>query len=412
METSLSGLRVVDVTQGISGPFATKILAGLGAEVIKVERPGGDPARSWSPICHGDQEVPHSALFQFLNKNKQSIEINLKASASREAFTRLVANADVVVESYRPGTMERLGLSYGQLQRVRPSLVMTSISNFGSKGPLRDFEATELNIFALGGRMAASGTRPRPPVRLLGGSSLFMAGTVAAGATLIALRGRKKDGMGDHLDVSIANTILGEPDRGLCLYSYSKINMERLDGHRPYQSFPAADGFVVINVNRGIERVANMIGRPELASDPRFTSNAARLDHANELEPLIIEWTVTRTKAEIVAAAREYRVIAAPVATMPEVLNEPALRNREFFKDAPRAGCACTSLEIGPPFRIHTAPGLGWRDQQPAPPLGHHTEQVLQTVAGMSASEVAGVVRANRSGEEPWRHPAPVEVSE
>jgi len=395
---SLSHLRVIDLTQGIGGPFATKLLAGQGAEVIKVERPGGDPARAWSPMCRSGDSQPHSALFSFLNTNKSSVVLNLKDTAARDVLLRLVATSDVVCESYCPGTLARLGLSFEELQHARPGIVLTSISNFGQKGSLRDFEATELNIFAFGGRMAASGTRPRPPVRLLGGSGLFMAGTVAAVATLAALRGRKIDGHGDHLDISIANAIIGEPDRGFCLYGYSYINMERLDGHRPYQSFPAADGFVVINVNRGIERVANMIGRPELSTDPRFTSNQARLDNADELEPMIIEWTVSRTKAEIIHAAREHRVIAAPVATIPEVLEQRVLRDRGFFRTVSGSACRCQSLEIGPPFRNHLAPGLGWQPQTPAPELGQDTERVLTELAGLSSSEVGQITGANTGG--------------
>ncbi len=391
--------RILDLTQSIAGPYATKLLADYGADVIKVERPPyGDQAREWQPFCSGGGSR-HSAFFSFLNANKSSVALDLRHPSGREALLRLARHCDAVVENFKPGVMERLGLSYRDLRGVRDDVVLTSISNFGQKGAFRDFEATELNIFALGGRMAASGTRPRPPVRLLGGSSLFMAGTVAAGATLIALRGRDRDGLGDHLDVSIANVILGEPDRGLCLYSYSGINMERLDGPRPYQAFPAADGFVVINVNRGIERIAEMIGRPELASDPRFSSNVARQEHADSLEPLIIEWTVARTKAEVVAESHKFRVIAAPVATIPEVLANPGLRARDYFQSIPGARCPCQETQPGSPFRIHTVPNLGWSLRRPAPAVGSDTCPVLADVGGFSPTEIEQLLRCGAAFE-------------
>ena len=393
MRGPLSGIRILDLTQAISGPYGTKLLAGYGAEVIKVERLGGDPARRFQPICSGADGESHSALFSFLNTNKASVSLNLKDPSARDALLRVAVRCDAVIESFRPGTMERLGLPYEALRDVRQDIVLTSISNFGQKGAFRDFEATELNIFAFGGRMAASGTRPRPPVRLLGGTSLFMAGTVAAGATLIALRGAKRDGNGDHLDISIANVVLGEPDRGLCLYSYSGINMERLDGPRPYQVFPASDGFVVIAVNRGIERVAEMIGRPELTNDQRFSSNVSRQEHADELEPIIIAWTVARTKSEILAEANIHRVVAAPVATMPEVLRNSHLERRRYFRSVPGARCNCEEVQPGPPFRIHTTANSGWSLDRPAPLLGGDTQRVLKEIGGLSDLDIERLVR-------------------
>lgn len=399
----LSGLRILDLTQGIAGPYATRLLAAYGATVIKLERPPvGDPCRRWRPFCGEDE--PHGALFSFLNADKASIVIDLKRPEGREALLCLVTNFDAVIESFQPGVMDRLGLSYETLSRSRPGLVVTSISNFGQTGAFRDFEATDLTIFALAGRMAATGTRPRPPVRLLGGASLFFAGTIAAGATLIALRGRKNDGMGDHLDISIANGLLGSPDRALCLFSYSGINVERPDGPRPYQVFPAADGFVVIAVNRGLDRIAEMIGKPEIAADPRFASNLSRQEHAGDLEPIIIEWTVTRTKSEIIAEAGKHRVVAAPVATMAEVLANDHLHARRFFRSVPGATCRCQSIQPGPPFRIHTADHLGWALESGAPPLGRDTRGILMGIAGLTKSEVDNLAAESVIIDKPEEH--------
>lgn len=399
----LRGIRVLDFSQRIAGPYATKLLSDYGAEVVKVEPPSGDPCRSYSPICPGNGR-PHSALFQFLNAGKQKVSINAKDPAGRELLLRLAANADLVVESFRPGTMASLGLGFDDLTAVKPDALLLSVSSYGQKGTFRNYLATELNVFALGGRMAASGTKPRPPVRLLAGSSLFLAGNVAATAAMAALHGRDRSGEPDHIDVSIANVILGEPDRGLCLFSYSGTNVERPDGPRPFQTFPAADGFVVINVNRGIERVAAMIGHPEIASDPRFANNVARQENSSELEAFIMEWTVPRTKKEIVEASRLSRVICAPVATMREVLENEHLHARDFFRRQDNGTCECRSTGIGPPFRIHTCNSWGWTPRQLEMEIGSHSMETLQSLglkqATLEVLKSSGTVRTDtKEGE-------------
>jgi crotonobetainyl-CoA:carnitine CoA-transferase CaiB-like acyl-CoA transferase len=371
----LHGLRILDLTHHIAGPYCTKLLADYGAEVIKVERPpDGDALRRWQPA---------GALFTYLNANKASVMLDLKRPEGREALLGVAMRCDAVVENFMPDVLERLRLDYDTLRAVNPTIVLTSISNFGRHGPFRSYEATELTVFAFGGRMSASGVKPRPPVRLLGGSSEFMAGTVAAGATLIALR----TGQADHIDVSIANVILGEPDRALCLTAYSGVDIERPDAPRPFQVFPGADGWVVMNLNRGIERVAEMIGMPELAEDPRFANNLARQQNAAELEGLIIAWTAVRTKAEIVAEARRFRVIASPVNTIPEVLASSHLRERAYFRTA-QARDGRSFTVPGPPFRIHTLPDGGWSLRDAAPRPGQDTVQVLASLGGLSRSAI------------------------
>lgn len=396
----LHGLRILDLTHHVAGPYCTKLLADYGAEVIKVERPpGGDDSRRWHPRIQGTAGEAVSALFTYLNANKASVMLDVKRPEGREALLRLAACCDAVVENFMPDVLERLAIGYDALHAANPNIVLTSISNFGRQGPFRNYEATELTVFAFGGRMAASGIKPRPPVRLLGGSSEFMAGTVAAGATLIALR----TGRADHIDISIANVILGEPDRALCFTSYSGVDMERADAPRPFQVFPGADGWVVMNLNRGIERVADMIGMPELARNPRFASNLARQQNAAELEGYIIGWTAVRTKAEIVEQARRFRVIASPVQTMPEVLASSHLRERDYFRPAPVPDGSDLTVP-GPPFRIHTLPDGGWSLRTAAPRPGQDTVRVLESLGGLSRSAIdslieRGVAVAEMAGE-------------
>lgn len=391
----LGAIRVLDLTQCLAGPYATKLLADYGAEVLKIERPPfGDPARAWGPMCRSNDGEGHSAVFTFLNTNKQSLMVDLERQEGRDLLIRLIAQSDVVVENFRPGVMKRLGFDYEELRLARPDVILVSISNYGQTSSFRDYEATELNVFALGGGMALSGIYPRPPIRLIPGSSLFLAGNVAAAAVLAALRRRRHTGAGDHIDVSIANVLLGMPDRSLCLSSYRGEDAQRVDAPKPFQSFPASDGFVVINVNRGIERIAEMIGEPDLAADPRFASGPARLQNAEALEAIIIGWTVERTKTEIVDTCARYRVIAAPVASTAEVLQNSHLHARSYFSAVSGASCPCQATQPGPPFRLHGASHWGWTLRRVPLAPGGDGPAVVQRVLHCGEEQIKALIQA------------------
>lgn len=211
---ALSDLRVLDLTWYIAGPYCTKLLADYGAQVIKVERPGrGDPARRMGPFPNDEPHPEKSGLFLYLNTNKKSVTINLKSTTGIELLRELVREADVLVENFAPRVMPSLGLSYHMLSNINPALVMVSISNFGQIGPYRDYRASELILYGIGGAMNATGTLDGGPLKLGGNVVQYQAGVVAAVATMGAVLASRFRGVGQHVDISIIETQLGSIDR-------------------------------------------------------------------------------------------------------------------------------------------------------------------------------------------------------
>ena len=390
----LSDLRVVDLTHGIAGPYCTKLLADFGADVIKVERPGaGDYARHEGPF---PQDVPHpekSGLFLHLNTNKRSITLDLKTAQGVEVVKELVKSADVLVENFRPGVTASLGLDYDTLSKINPNLIMTSISNFGQTGPYRDYIASELTLFGMGGRMNASGFPDRYPLRLGGNHVQYQAGNNAAMATLFALHGRNYQGMGgQYIDVSIFETQMASINGrmvGLLQYQYNGDIGVRLGGVRigyPAGIYPCADGYV--NITAGAmfwPRTIAMLGMPELENS-KFAPPMGQLDldAKEEFEETIwFPWIFQRTRAEVVAACQEFEIPSAGINDFQDVVdNLPQLQERKYFVeiDHPVAG----------KFRYTGRPIVTdepwWQIRRPAPTLGQHNDEVAAEVEKSRAS--------------------------
>ena len=248
MHQLLENVKVLDLTHYVAGPYCTKLLADYGADVIKVERPGiGDRARRIGPF---PKDLPHpekSGLFLHLNGNKRSVTLNMKSGRGRRLLEALAQWADILVESFRPGVMARLGLSYEALSNINPALVMVSLSNFGQTGPYKNYALDEITGYGMGGMMHANGLPDREPLKLGGRVGLYQAGTVAAGATVTSLYGARAAGMGDHLDISIFETQAGSIDRRanwVLAYQYTGENALRL-GPNIYSGLrPASDGYI------------------------------------------------------------------------------------------------------------------------------------------------------------------------
>ena len=394
----LSDLRVVDLTHGIAGPYCTKLLADFGADVIKVERPGsGDYARRLGPFPGDISHPEKSGLFLFLNTNKRGITLDLKTSEGVEALKKLVKEADILVESFKPGVMAKLGLDYDTLSKINPNLVMTSVSNFGQTGPYRDYEATDLTLYAMGGRMNNTGLADRHPLKL-GGTSpvLFQAGNNAAMATLFAWDGRDYQSLGgQHLDISILETQLASINMrisNLVQYQYGGERSRRLAGMRPGGGYPTGyypcrDGFINVNGGGGRwTRTVAMLGRPDLAEDPRFAPPHGQQnpEAKEEFERTIwLPWLMERTKIEIVEECQRFKVNSGAIRTVDEVVDDnPQLDAREYFVeiDHPVAG---EFRYLGAPMRTDQR---WWRVRRPAPMLGQHTQEVLQEIGFAGAS--------------------------
>jgi len=381
---ALSHIRVLDFTTQIAGPYCTKLLADYGAGVIKVERPGaGDAARGLGPFP-GD--IPHpekSGLFLHLNTNKRSITLDLKSKAGQKIAKQLAAEVDLVVENFRPGAMDRLGLGLGALQESNPRLVMTSISNFGQTGPYRDFKSSDILVYSMGGEMHSTGLSDREPVKLGANVVLYQAGSVAAVGSAGALFLSQDDGPGQHVDVSIMETQTGSVDRrmsALVGYQYTGELSARIPfgaAGYPIGVYPCEDGY--FEVTGGLiyfPRVVRMLGDPPELLEPRWYTPESQTDPElkEEFEAHFLSWTIQRSKAEAWRAAQESDVLSGPLNTMEDVANDQHFIGRGAFAqiDHPVAG----SLKYpGRPFVMTESP---WEIRRPAPLLGQHNGEILQ----------------------------------
>ena len=396
-DMALSDIRILDFTHHTSGPYCTKLLADYGADVIKIERPvSGDPARTFGPF---PKDVPHpekSGTFLHLNTNKRSVTLDLNTDAGREIALKLAQRADIVVESFRPGMMAEFGLDYKSLVAVNPALIVTSISNFGQTGPYRDWQASELIFYGMGGELYSTGLDYREPVKIGATVGLYQAGAVAAYATLSASFSAREVGIGEHVDISIMETQAGSIDRRMSMllaYQYnSEISGRAEDGADglggyPNGVYPCADGY--FQITGGIKyfgRIVEMLGDPEELQDARWQSPEAQADPelAAEFDAVFYPWLMERTKSQVFEAARKAKVLSGPLNTMEDIAGDRVFRSRGAFAeiDHPEAGMLTYPAR---PFIMESTP---WSIRRPAPRLGEHTEEALAEL-GFSQNDIS-----------------------
>ncbi len=389
----LAGVRVIDFTHHVAGPYCTRLLAEYGAEVIKVERPGcGDPSRQAPPFARDEPHVEGSLLHLHLNVSKKSITLNLQSPAGRAIAHRLVESAQVVVENFRPGTMDKFGLGWGDLSSAHPGLVMTSISNFGQSGPYRDFRSSEIVAYAMGGSMQSTGHADREPLKLAGNIAQYQAGSVAAYATLCALWRAESGGRGDHVDVSIYETQMASRDRRTVQLTAFQYTGE-VSGRAPTVMSlgagvrPAADGYIMLAAyGKRLPNLLRTIGREDLLADPRTSRPSGGLDRefVEDIESSYLEWSLSRPKAQALAEAQEERIVGAALNTVGDLFRDPHFATRDPWDriEHPHGGQAAYA---GRPFQfseaVRPAPAA-------APLLGQHTNEVLQAF-GYDEADVA-----------------------
>jgi len=391
----LDGLLVVDLTRVLSGPYCTMLLADMGARVIKIEQPGkGDDTRAWGPPFVGIE----SAYFLSINRNKESLTLDLKQPEARQILERLLDRADVLVENFRPATMERLGFGYDVVSRRWPRVVYCSISGFGQTGPRRDEPGYDAVIQAEAGLMSITGEPDGPPLRLGVAIADIVAGMTAAQGIAMALLARHRSGRGQLVDV-------GMLDSTAALLTYQAANYfatgrapERLGNRHPtivpYETFASSDGEVVVAVGNDElwKRFCRAIGMSDLVADARFATNRARVEHYAELEPLISSRLRTRTTAEWISALSTERVPCGAVRDVGEVLSDPQIAAREMVASVEHATVGDVRT-LGIPIKLSETPGV----IRSAPPvLGQHTDQILRTDLGLSDGEVEDL-RAKRA---------------
>ncbi|MGE5201940.1 MAG: CaiB/BaiF CoA transferase family protein [Acidobacteriota bacterium] len=383
MSGALSALRVLDLTQHLSGPYCAMLLADQGADVIKIEKPGkGDDAREMPPFV-GGEGMP----FMVWNRNKRSIVLDLKTAEGAANLRKLAASADVLIENFRPGTLDRIGVGYAALEAINPRLIYCSISGFGQTGPYRSRGGFDLMIQAMSGLMSVNGDPGGPPMRLPIAISDVAAGMFAAIGILSALAARERSGRGQQVDVS-----LYEAAMALGVYEAAHVfatgqNPPRLgQGHRgssPYQVFRTRDGWLTVGGGSQElwKRVCEVLGCEDLVADPRFKDNASRVAHNAELVPLLQSRLERETTAHWAQALDAKGVPVGPVVTHAQLFADPQTLAREMVVevDHPSAGRLKT---LGVPIKLSATPG-GVR--KPAPRLGEHTEEILRELGRAAA---------------------------
>lgn len=388
---ALTGIRIIDVTSFLSGPYGTQILAGLGAEVIKVEMPqGGDPARISPPFAgpQGAKDRPQTEddlSFGFLkrNRNKKSVAIDLKKEAGKELFLEMVRQADVVVENFRPGTMAKLGLSYDKLREVNPKIIYCSLSGFGLSGAYSDMPAFDIVIQAMSGLMSINGDPASPPMKA--GLTLgdLAGGLYSVIGIMAALRYRELTGEGQLVEVSMLDSLMSllmdeAPD------FWAKQGVSPRMGNRllrltPFNSYQAEDGWLVIAGGNDAhwQKILEAIDRHDLKEEPRYLKQADRTANADEVDQIIGDWTGSRSVAEAVATLQQLGIPCAPVKDISQVLEDKVLREeRKVLVDVnhPTAGKIAE-------FQTYDIPVKFSQDEakltKPAPVLGEHTRAIL-----------------------------------
>jgi crotonobetainyl-CoA:carnitine CoA-transferase CaiB-like acyl-CoA transferase len=394
-EQALSDVKVLDLTWYIAGSYCTKLLADYGADVIKVESlPDGDPARKMKPFFGDDPHPEKSGLFLLLNTNKRSITLNLKSDWGRKVIKELVRGVDILVESFSPRVMPSLGLDYESLEKINPKLVMTSISNFGQTGPYRDFKASELIIYGMGGAMFCNGLPEREPLKEGLTVNLFQGGNMAAVATMMAFYASRLQGIGQQVDVSLMETQMGTVDRRLSqlvVYQWNKDCSYRANPLDrpifPFGIYPCKDGYFELSgVGTLWPRVGKMIGMPELVEDPRFSNPVAQQmpGHKEQFDAIFIAWCMEHTKKEIIEAGQRAGIMCGPLNNTEELLNDPHFQERGFWAeiDHPMAG------KLTYPGRLFVSEEMPWEIRRPAPLLGQHNAEVYIEKLGYSQQDV------------------------
>jgi len=389
-DQTLDGVRVLDLSEYVSGSYCTRLLAGWGAEVIKVEKPGdGDGARTIGPFP-GDAPHPEkSALFLYLNTSKKSITLNLKSATGVRILKELAKNADVLVENFAPRVMPGLGLGYETLEKINPRLVMTSITSFGQTGPYRDYKAYPIISYAMGGLMHVSGQPEREPLQSSSLLPEYGGGLYGFVGTMMALRSRRETGQGQHVDVSIMECIAGSHQFTLTWPAYSGVLLGRPGWTAPV--FPCQDGYVMLGLVR-VEPalLSRLTGVPELAEDPRFQTEQGRADNDDELRALVARGLKNLGKKEIFDTCALWRMLCGYVATVDDVLDNPQYRARDYWVELEHPYAGKITYPGAPVKMTETQ----WK-MHPAPRLGQHNQDIYCQRLGYTKEDL---VRLRETG--------------
>jgi len=391
-EQALSGLKVVEYGSFISAPYCSKLMADLGAEVIKVEEPEGDESRHYGPFPGDTPHPERSGLFLYLNGNKLGITINVKALSGQKILKDLLRDADVFVENNPPKLMAEIGLDYPSLREVNPRLIVTSITPFGQTGAYRDYKGYALNTAGIGGQSMRTGEPDREPLAPALSQSNYQSGAMGAAATMGAVFARMSTGKGQLVDISEsevwATIHLGH---GVHLGIFEGRKSIRA-GHRtisvyPWCILPCRDGYMCMIAIQGYQwkRFLEAMGSPEWMKDERFRDRIMMAwQYADEVDSLVETWLLDHTKEEIFDICRQNQITFAPVRDVAEVAHDPHFEERGYFVEMDRSSIGVLKYP-GAPYKLSETP---WRLYRPAPLLGEHNEEIYCSRLGYSKDEL------------------------
>lgn len=372
----LQGIRVLDLSRVLAGPYCTMVLGDLGADVIKVEPPEGDETRGWGPPFAGGE----SAYYLCVNRNKRDIVINLKTEEGKKALRELALQSDVFVENFRPGTLEKFGLDYETLHVLNPKLIYCSITGFGQTGSMKDKPGYDFMIQALGGLMSITGEPEGEPMKTGVAVVDLFAGQNAIIAILAALQARTLTGQGQHLDIALFDSQLGWLANVASNFLISGKSPQRHGNAHPnivpYQSFQAEDGWFAIAVgnDRQFERLCETLGRPDLVVDERFAANAGRVQHRAELIPLLASIFKTKSVSDWLKKLEEAEIPCGPINNFEQVFSMPNVQERNMLIKMKHPTIGKLPL-VGSPLKMSDTP-VEYR--LPPPLMGEHTDEILR----------------------------------
>ena len=382
----LEGVRILDLSRVMSGPFCTAMLADLGADVIKIEMPGnGDDSRFFGPFVDGE-----SAYFMLLNRGKKSLTLDLKSDEGKKILMATVAECDVVVENFRPGVAQRLGLDYDTLKSENPALIYASISGFGQDGPFADRPAYDLIVQAMSGLMHITGQRDGPPTAV--GESVVdvCTGMFAAWGIMSALFARERTGKGRYLDVAMLDSMYSMMLTVAAMQLYTDKPPGRVGSRHPVtypvDVFETIDGHIVmvVTTDRTFGKLCGVIGRPDVADDPKYLTNADRNTNEAELKATIEEWTSGQSSDAAVLALGEAGIPAGPVLSVGDVTESDHISHRGMVTHVDHPTLGKVPL-VHQPVQFS---GADREFQRPPPLLGEHTRELLESLLGLSDDDI------------------------
>jgi len=386
MTKALGKYKVIDISRGIAGAYCTRLMAGFGAEVIKIEKPNtGSPLRRLRPFKSNVPGIENSGLFIYLNTGKKSLTLDITTATGKQIFLELARRADAVIEDFAPGEMARRGLGIRALQQINPKLVLTSITSFGQSGPYKNYRLNHLGAWGMSGARYNDGTPGVKPVQIGGWLTHYITGLFANAGTLTALYDRELNGKARRVDVSMLESVMLITCYPTTIYAYRGLVHNAVSKER-MGIFKCKDGYIGLNLygRLNFELLCSFLGLTEMLTDPRFSTPAAIFEHFEEARAIIAEKVKDREKMELFKSGAEWRIPIGLVPDVKEILESPQHQARNFFETVKHPAAGAVTMP-GAPFKLSSTP---WQLTSPAPLLGEHTREILTGELGYTPDDI------------------------